>query len=736
MTRIRLALALALLSTLILDGCGSLELQTRTVKVSGERYLRYSPWMHYTVQGSGRPIVLIHDLLTDSWTWRRNVAELSESFQVFTVDLPGYGGSINPFEAYTLEFFSSTIGMFLRQMSMGDAVLVGHGMGAAVALDCYLRYPEMVKSVVVINATGFDEPDKQLAQDIERIGVALYNSRKEADLERLRKEVLEASFANLYAEKKLVNKELVDHYMSWLEKPGGREALLGTLRFFKTDGLMQRLIAAETDLMTTRKMDRRGERNVLIIWGTEDAWYPPKTAEYFRARIPNSKVAIIKGAGHFPHEEQPAKINGLLLDALLTRPVPANAHLVAKYDASSLLEEGRTLKRRGKFDEAQEKFKAAIELNPYLGVAYYEIGDILFEQQKFAESIEMLNESLRIYPHNAQVRYRLATTFHNQATTMAKKWAENGMDASFIADNTASMIEKAIEQYEMAGKLDPRMPNPWFNLGRLYEQAGDYNEVARVYGRLFDTDSTNLRAANLYVNALLKTKNAEGAVEAIQRVEEIKSEKEKASWPAWRGKLLLEQGRWDQAITAWRRASDLEPANPVFHGYLAMCLANNGKLPEAKESVAIALSGDAANPEWHRLAGRLALHEQQWEKAALEFQTALRALPDNSEALAGLTIAQLRLGKGEEMARMLDQALVKLGDQPELLVARARVHALAVATADKDPLRRQQEKQAALALLQRASAKGYDCSGLAAEVDFAPLKDEAEFRALKRKILR
>lgn len=738
MTRIRMALAVALLSTQMLGGCASLDLGTKTTKIDGERYLLYRPWMHYTVQGSGRPLVLLHDVLTDSYTWRFNVEELAEHFQVFTLDLPGFGKSINPFDAFTLEFQSSVVGMFLRQMAMTDAVLVGNGMGAAIALDCYLRYPETVKSVVIINATGFDEPQKLLTQDMDRIGVALHNSRKDPDLERLRREVLEASFAHVYADKKLITKDLVDHYMRNLETAGGREAVLGALRFFKTDGLMQRLIAAETDLMATRKTDRRGERTVLVIWGTEDPWYPPSTAEYFRARIPRSKVAIIKGAGHFPHEEQAAKVNGLLLDALLPRPVPENPYTVANFDASSLLEDGRTLKRRGKWAEAQEKFKAAIELNPYLGVAYYEIGDILFEKQQFAEAVEMLNESLRIYPHNAQVHYRLGTTYHNQATTMGRKWAETGMDAGFIADNTAPMIEKAIRHYEQAGKLNPRLVNPWFNLGRLYEQAGDSNEVARVYSKLFEADPTNLRAANLAINSLLKAKNPEGAVAVIRRVEEIKSEKEKASWPAWRGKLLLELGQWDQAITAWRRAADLDPGTAAYQGYLAMSLANTGRIAEAKDAMAYALRGDGGNPEWHRLAAELAIRDGDWGKAVSEFEVAVRSLPDDIGVLTGLGYALLRDGKAEEAAKQLDAALTRLGHEPELLVARARVHCQqATDTAAKaDARKRRQEVQAALGLLQKAYDKDYDVPSLSQDPDFAPVKGEAAFKAMRRKIRR
>jgi len=735
MHRVRLGKLAPLLLLLVFSlGCGTaLELDTKTIKVKDDRYLTFKPWMHYSVKGSGRPLILIHDLLTDSYTWRKNVDELAEHFQVFTIDLPGFGKSVNPFDAYTLEFYSSMIGLFMQQMGMNEATLVGNGIGADVALDAYLRYPDVVKSVVVINGAGFDKPSTLMQQDEERIGIALHNSRKQADLERIQREVVEATLAHLYVNKSLVNSDMVKHYMSSLSQAGGRNAILGTLRFFDTDGLLARLIAAETDLMATRKMDRRGERTVLVIWGSEDAWYPPRTAEYFRARIPRSRVAIIKGAGHFPHEEEPETINGLLLDALLPRPVPGNQYTVAGFDASSLLEEGRKLKHRQKFKEAEAKFKAAIELNPYLGIAYYEIGDILFEQKMYAEAVEMLNESLRIYPHNAQVHYRLGTTYHNQATTMATKWAEQGMDASFIADNTATMIEKSIGHYEQAGKLDPKMPNPWFNLGRLYEQAGEYREVARVYGKLFDADPKNLRAANLYINALLRADLRPEAIEAIGRVEKIKSERKKASWPAWRAKLLMEEGSWAEAGEAWRRAADLDPSNPAYSGYSSLALANVGKLPEARAAVDLALAADGSNPEWHRISGTLALREQAWDKAEVAFKAVLRSLPDDLESLAGLSLAVARQGRGDEAAKGLDTALKRLPDQPVLLVARARVHALIAADPTK-AARRRAEVQAAAELLRQAYDRGFDCFPLAQDPAFGAMKNDPVFKTFRKRL--
>ena len=736
MRRTGLLFVLLALTLSALTGCGSLGLNSDTDRIDGNRYLLFRPWLHYEVAGSGQPLVLLHDSLTDSHTWRHNVKELSGFFQVFTLDLPGFGRSANPYQNNTLDYYSSAVGLFLREMNLKGAVVAGHGMGGAVALDAYVRFPTLVKSVVVINAVGFDEPTEVLAQDLDRMGVALHNSFTGApDMERIQKDVLEGSLGHLYADKKQLTPELVRYYLAHLEKAAGRRNLLSHLRQFSTEGLMRRLVASEAELLAQPKMERRGERTVVVLWGTEDPWYPPRTSEYFRARVPRAKVAIIRDAGHFPQEERPEVVNGLLLDALLPRPVPGNEHTMSKYDASMLLEEGRVLKRRKQFPEAMAKFKAATELNPYLGVAYYEIGDILFAEHKYAEAIEMLGESLRIFPHNAQVHYRLATTYHNQATTMERKWRAEGLDADFIEDSTAPMLARGVRHYEDAGRLDPNLRNTWFNLGRIYEQAGDYAEVARVYGRLAVADPNDLRAANLYINALLKADDKPGAVEAIAAVARIKSERRRASWPAWRAKLLMELHQWEEAVAAWRMATDLDPGRAAYYGYLALTLMRSGKAEESKEPLSIALRGDADNPLWLSLSGEQALAAKEWDLARDRFQRVLKAEPESADAGVGLATALVRTDAIDEAAGQLDPLLLKVPDHPGLMVARARVHCAESTVLAKARKRKEAQghvKQA-LDLLTRAHAGGFDIGPLAADADFGCVKRRREFRALRRK---
>lgn len=52
--------------------------------------------VHYRTVGDGPPLLLVHGLMTTSYSWRYNLAGLAAKFRVITVDLPGCGQSSGP----------------------------------------------------------------------------------------------------------------------------------------------------------------------------------------------------------------------------------------------------------------------------------------------------------------------------------------------------------------------------------------------------------------------------------------------------------------------------------------------------------------------------------------------------------------------------------------------------------------------------------------------------------------
>src|SRR3954464_8422844 len=121
---------------------------TRDVTASGVR-LRARERRH------GPTLGLSHSLFVDHSTWNAVAAELARDYCVITPDLPGYGESEKPAPsrfAYDVDAFTSAIADLYAALSLGRAAVIGHGLGGAIALTLAARHPELVSSLVVVDA--------------------------------------------------------------------------------------------------------------------------------------------------------------------------------------------------------------------------------------------------------------------------------------------------------------------------------------------------------------------------------------------------------------------------------------------------------------------------------------------------------------------------------------------------------------------------------------------------------
>lgn len=98
--------------------------------------------------GTGSLVLLIHGVGLRAEAWNRQIDALSPRFHTVAVDMPGHGGSALPDGTMTLSDFTDAIVAGLD----GPALVIGHSMGAMIALDMAIRYPRQVRGVAAMNA--------------------------------------------------------------------------------------------------------------------------------------------------------------------------------------------------------------------------------------------------------------------------------------------------------------------------------------------------------------------------------------------------------------------------------------------------------------------------------------------------------------------------------------------------------------------------------------------------------
>lgn len=106
--------------------------------------------VHYEVLGRGRPLIFLHGWVGSWRYWIPTMQAASISFRTYALDLWGFGDSAkNPY-FYTLDQQINLLDQFLQEMGIGKIALVGHGLGAAVALMYASRFKRMVDRVMVV----------------------------------------------------------------------------------------------------------------------------------------------------------------------------------------------------------------------------------------------------------------------------------------------------------------------------------------------------------------------------------------------------------------------------------------------------------------------------------------------------------------------------------------------------------------------------------------------------------
>lgn len=98
--------------------------------------------------GTGPLVVLIHGVGLRAEAWGAQIDTLSRDFAVMAVDMPGHGHSAPLPAGATLTDYTDAIATCLDR----PAVVIGHSMGAMIALDLAIRHPDKVRGVAALNA--------------------------------------------------------------------------------------------------------------------------------------------------------------------------------------------------------------------------------------------------------------------------------------------------------------------------------------------------------------------------------------------------------------------------------------------------------------------------------------------------------------------------------------------------------------------------------------------------------
>lgn len=124
--------------------------------------------IEYRVYGKGDPaVILVHGWACDGNYWKAQLGDLKAKYTTVTVDLAGHGASGRNRSDWSIGNFGEDVASVARQLQNGKIILVGHSMGAPVALEATRRIGDRVIAIVAVDALktlGEPNPTEQQIQ--------------------------------------------------------------------------------------------------------------------------------------------------------------------------------------------------------------------------------------------------------------------------------------------------------------------------------------------------------------------------------------------------------------------------------------------------------------------------------------------------------------------------------------------------------------------------------------------
>jgi len=250
-----------------------------------------SAGLHYFLHEGGGPfrppVVLIHGEGGDQLSWPSELRRLP-GYRSFTLDLPGHGKSEGPGMQSIPAYARSVVG-FLSAAGLSRAVLVGQGMGGAIALTMACDFPETVAGSVLV-ATGARLP----------VASTLLENAANPSTFPLALQAWQAALCGPNT------------------PPRIKETISKRLSVIRPTLLHGDLLACDGFDLSDRLGSIRSP--ALVICGTEDKLTPLRYSENLASSVPGAALQTIDDAGHLVALEQPRRLAGLLTIFLGTIP--------------------------------------------------------------------------------------------------------------------------------------------------------------------------------------------------------------------------------------------------------------------------------------------------------------------------------------------------------------------------------------------------------------------------------
>lgn len=295
--------------------------------------------VHIRDEGNGPAILLLHGTFSSLHTWDEWTTELSDSFRVIRLDLPGFGlTGAHPSNDYSDKATVLLLDSLRQNLNISTWSIAGNSLGGRLAINYARHFPGITDQIILLNpayslpinanpALNFVEKDIETAPEPDSIRHIQQHNQEtnsttiQQDHQSVQRPFVSKSLRNpvmlnllsvltprsfihfalkeVYADENRIQMDTVQRYFELLRREGNRKTYLTRNDPPSAD-------RSQLPELPHPISPYEIESPILIMWGEQDKWIPVRWAPILNRALAGSKLIIYPDAGHVPMEEIPA----------------------------------------------------------------------------------------------------------------------------------------------------------------------------------------------------------------------------------------------------------------------------------------------------------------------------------------------------------------------------------------------------------------------------------------------
>lgn len=252
--------------------------------------------MHTTIQGDGKPLLLVHGIGSTALGWQPVMPALAQRHRVIAVDLPGHGATPAQGDSGTFAGLSASLQEFLTEQDLVGVDMAGSSLGGELVLE--MARLGLAGNVTALNPGGFWAGAERAFVQTTLLSAA-FALRGAGGLRTVlaHNPVLRSTLLSLISAK------------PWAIDPDLAEAELNSIAATQT------FTELTVDLATMPQQDgpaAPGTGRVAIGWGRHDRLCWPVQAYRAATRFPSARLHWFEGSGHYSWWDEPDAVVQLI----------------------------------------------------------------------------------------------------------------------------------------------------------------------------------------------------------------------------------------------------------------------------------------------------------------------------------------------------------------------------------------------------------------------------------------